>query len=181
VVGGLGSDQVTVRFNSSKVLLAVAKEAPEVLVPQLRSLLKLLDSDNRILKAAAIRTLGHVSRADSHGRITRRLGKILESISGPDLVVATSAIEGAVLVARAKPQLVDRVVPALLSVGRGKYRTAECRSIVIGKALEGLSRLHSHSNLTRKIRQFASSQRRNPRRTTRERARELVRRLETPS
>ncbi len=179
VISGLESDLAAVRFNSSKVLLAMAQESPETLFPRLRAILKLLDSDNKILKAAAIRTLGRAARVDSRGQITRALGKILRPIAGPDLVVATSAIECAALIARAKPQVMGRVVPALLSVGSGQYRTAECRNIAIGKTLDALLQLDLRSNLRREVEEFVLSQRANSRKSTRERAERLAQRLAT--
>ncbi len=177
VVNGLESDQAAVRFNSSKVLLAMAQESPETLLPRLRAVLELLDSDNKILKAAALRTLGHASSVDSRGRITRALGKILRPIAGPDLVVAASAIESAALIARAKPQVTDRVVPALLSVSSGEYRTAECKNIAIGKTLDALSQLRLRSRLKQEVEEFALAQRSNSRKTTRQRAQRLAQRL----
>ncbi len=177
IVAGLESDQAAVRFNSSKVLLAMAQDSPETLMPQVRAVLALLDSHNKILKAAAIRTLGHLSRADSRGRITRALGKLLQPIAGPDLVVASSAIESVALIARAKPQVAARVVTALLSVKDGEYRTPECRNIAIGKSLDALSQFEVPSSSSQKVGDFARSQRGNSRKTTRERADRLARRL----
>ncbi len=179
IITGLESDLAAVRFNSSKVLLAMAQESPETLFPRLRAVLKLLDSDNKILKAAAIRTLGRAARVDSRGRITRVLGKILRPIAGPDLVVAASAIESAALIARAKPQVMARVVPALLSVRSGQYRTAECRNIAIGKTLDALSQLDLRAKLQPQVEEFVLSQRANSRKSTRERAQRLAQRLAT--
>ena len=131
VVDGLLSDTATIRFNSSKVMLAAAQKAPEAVRPHLRSILALLDSENKTLQSAAIRTLGYLARVDSRGQITRTLDKLLALVPGPDLMVASNAIEGAARIARAKPHVADRVVPALLSVESGRYKSSECRNIAI--------------------------------------------------
>ena len=57
------------------------------------------------------------------------MAKILEPIPGPDLVVACNAIEGAARIAQAKPKQTTRIVGAILSVRRGRYRTPECHLI----------------------------------------------------
>ena len=179
VLDGLRADAAAVRFNSSKTLLALAEESPETLRPCIGSILELLDSENKLLKAAAIRTLGHLAPVDSAGRFTRALPKILAPIPGPDLVVACNALEGAGMIARAKPRQTARVVEAILSVRKGRYRTAECRNIAIGKALDALEALPAGPTQREAIERFARQQRKNPRKSTRMRAERLLRRIES--
>jgi hypothetical protein len=175
VVGGLHSDTATVRFNSSKVLLALARISPTTLRPWIGSIVNLLNSENKILKSAAIRTLGHLATVDSAGRITRAMDRILEPIPGPDLVLACNAIEGAAGIARAKPKQRARIVEAILSVNRGRYRTPECRNIAIGKAIDALDGVSVGPAQREGVDGFVRRQRKNPRKSTRARAERFLR------
>jgi len=175
VVVGLSSDTATVRFNSSKVLVAAARETPECLEPQIGAILKMLDSGNRFLKSAAIRILGLLAPVDSRGRITRSLDKILEPIPGPDLVVAVNAIEGAGLIAEAKPRITDRVVGRLLAVARGQFKTTECRNIAMGRAVDALAPLYPVSARKTAIEKFVRGISHNRRKSTRDRVERFLR------
>jgi hypothetical protein len=177
-VRGLHADAATPRFTSAKVLLALARKSPGTLRPWIGSILELLDSDNKFLKSAAIRTLGHLAPVDSTGRITRALAKILEPIPGPNLVVACNAIDGAARIARVKPRLKNRVVPAILAVERGRYRTRDCRNVAIGNAIDALDELPVGPAWKSTVEEFVLRQRRNSRRSTRTRAERFLRRRE---
>lgn len=176
LLGGLHADRATVRFNSSKILLALARESPESLRSSIGSVLELLDSENKLLKSAAIRTLGYLAPVDSAGRITRAMEKILAPITGPDLVVACNAIEGSARIAQAKPKQKSRIVGTILSVPKGKYRTPECRNIAIGRAIDALSEISIGPAQRRSVVEFVRRQRKNPRRSTRARAERFLRR-----
>jgi hypothetical protein len=179
VVDGLLSETATVRFNSSKVLLVAARETPACLERQIPAILKMLDSENKFLKSAAIRTLGLLAVVDKRGRITRALDKILEPIPGPDLVVAVNAMEGAGLIAEAKPRVTDRVVPRLLSVARGQFKTTECRNIAMGRAIDALAPLYPASARKTAIEKFVRGLRNNNRKATRDRVERFLRQTAT--
>jgi hypothetical protein len=72
-----------------------------------------------------------------------------------------------VAIALAKPDLADRIVDETMKVEKGRYKTAECRNVALGHALDALGRL------------FVKRQLRNPRNATRKRAERLVKRALT--
>lgn len=147
VIAALTDDRAAVRFHASKVLLALAEISPDTLLPKLRAVLDMLDSPNRFLKAAALRTLGYAARSDAHGQITRALPTILAPLAGPSLVVANNAIDSAARIADVKPQVADRVARALLTVPDGDWRTPDCRRIVTRRAARALARIQQQSRL----------------------------------
>jgi hypothetical protein len=176
LVRGLRAETATVRFNSSKLLLALAESSPGALRPWIGSLLELLDSENKLLKSAAMRMLGRLAAVDSTGRITRAIDRILAPIPGPDLVVACNAISESARIAGAKPRLKARVVEALCSVGRGRYRTPTCRNIAIGTAIDALGGLELGVSHRAAVERFVRRQLKNPRKSTRSRAERYLRR-----
>lgn len=147
VITALNDDRAAVRFHASKVLVALAEISPDTLLPRLRPVLDMLDSPNRFLKAAALRTLGFAARSDAHGQITRALPIILAPLAGPNLVVANNAIDSAARIAAVKPQVADRVARALLAVPDGDWRTPDCRRIVTRHAAQALARIQQQSRL----------------------------------
>lgn len=57
------------------------------------------------------------------------------------MITGANAIKGAAEIADARPELIDKIVPAILSVTRARYDTRECRNVAIGHVLDALQRL----------------------------------------
>jgi hypothetical protein len=173
---GLNADKASVRFRSSKVLLLISKGKPAVLYPHIDSVFGLLESENNIMKWGAIHMIGDLARVDSKKKIDRILGRYLEPIPGPELVAATNVIGGAAKIGAAKPNLTDKIVRAILKAEKGRYRTSECRNIVLGHAIEALDQLFSQSKQKEPIAKLVKRQLKNRRNATRKKAERFVKR-----
>lgn len=176
LVSALEADKAPVRFGAAKVLRIVSEREPEVLYPRIEMFIGLLDHDNRILRWNAILILGNLAAVDPRRRIDGILDRYLEPIPGPELITATNTIRGATRIAQAKPQLVDRIVDRILQVEKGRYRTAECRNVVLGHAIDALDPLLDTTTRSKRIADFVRRQLRNPRNATRKRAERFARR-----
>ena len=170
ILSGLDADTARVRFGSAKVLKIVSERRPEVLYPEIGSFFNFLDGDNRILRWNAILVIGNLAAVDSKRKIDKILDRYLDPIPGPELITAANTIRGAGAIALAKPQLADRIVDAILKVEKGRYKTAECRNVAVGHALDALGRLFDLTKRKEHVARFAKRQLRNPRAATRKRA-----------
>jgi hypothetical protein len=176
LVSGLEADRAPVRFGSAKVLQIVSERAPEILVPRIGLFIDLLDCDNRILRWNAILIVGNLAVVDSKRKIDRILDRYLEPIPGPELITAANTIRGATRIARARPRLVDRIVDRILTTEKGRYKTAECRNVVLGHAIDALDTLFDRTKRKERVARFVERQLRNPRNATRRRAERFAKR-----
>ena len=176
ILSGLGADTARVRFGSAKVLKIVSERGPEVLYPKIGFFIDLLDTDNRIIRWNAILIIGNLAAVDSKRKIDKILDRYLDPIPGPELVTAVNTVRGAVAIALAKPDLADRNVDEIMKVEKGRYKTAECRNVVLGHAIDALDRLFDLTKLKEHVASFVKRQLRSPRNATRKRAERFVKR-----
>ena len=165
------------KFRAAKALLQLSEVKPQALYPHFGLLLRLLHSDNQILKWTAIRIVANVASVDAKRRIERILDGYLAMIDGPVMITAANTIAGAALITKAKPQLTDRVVRAILRVERARYQTEECRNVAIGHAIKAFSSMEGEVQRRKKVVDFVKRQTRNTRPATRKKALDFLRRL----
>ena len=94
VFEGLEAEAARVRYGCLKVLRLVSETDPSVLYPETHRFIRLLDSDNNILKWGAILIIGNLAAVDSKGRIDCILNRYLRPINGPVLITAANVIAG---------------------------------------------------------------------------------------
>ena len=171
VMAGLGSTRGAVKLGSSKALRLLSERMPELLYPHFDLFTALLEQKNQILKWNAILTLANLAREDNQSRIERILDRYLEPVHGPDMITAANTIRGAAVIGSAIPDLLPRIVPAIMDVENAVYATPECRNVALGHAVEALAVLAPKTTDTRPIRLFAARQLGNPRPATSAKAR----------
>ena len=176
LLSGLDDGKAAVRFGSARVLHLISEKDPPILYPHVDSIIGLMDSDNNILKWGAIHIIANLAQVDTKKKIDRILDRYLEPIRGPELVTAASVIGGATKIALAKPRLTDKIVKAILKAEKGKYRTAECRNVVLGHAIQALDQLFERTTHKRRVAKLVEGQIRNRRSGTRKKAERFVNR-----
>jgi len=174
VMAGLGSTRGAVKLGSSKALRLLSERMPELLYPHFDLFTALLEQKNQILKWNAILTLANLARVDNQSRIERILDRYLEPVHGPDMITAANTIRGAAVIGSAIPDLLPRIVPAIMDVENAVYATPECRNVALGHAVEALAVLAPKTADVRPIRLFAARQLGNPRPATSEKARRFL-------
>lgn len=153
----------TARFAAGKALCQTAERDPQRVYPHIERLAALLDSESKIIRWVAIRALGLLAAADSQHRLDRYLDTYLRLVTGCELIAAANAIQGAGLIAKARPDLRERVIDTLLSVERARYETPECRNVAIGKVLAVLREFGPAARRRPDVARFIQRQRRNSR------------------
>ena len=122
------------------MLRLVSQKIPVSLYPRFDFFAKLLGADNNFLKWDAARILANLATVDSEGKLEPLLNRYFRPIRGPAMITAANIIAGTATIALARPDLADRITRAVLKVERANYRTAECRNVAIGHAVESFNR-----------------------------------------
>jgi hypothetical protein len=174
VLGGLGAKKAPVRYGCAKVLRILSEKQPRVLYPYIDSFIALLDSDNSIMKWEAIHVIGNLAVVDGGKKIDGILGTYLAPIPGPVLVTAANVIGGAGKIASAKPHLADRVASEMLKVEHARYRTAECRNVALGQAIDSFDLFFEHIQDKQPVIGLIERQLANTRNNTRKKAEKVL-------
>jgi hypothetical protein len=163
-----------VKFGSAKALWLLAEAGPELLYPHFDFFVKQLDSPIGVFRWNASRTLACLAPADTENRLEPLLDKYLSAIPGPRMIDAANVIGFAWKIARAKPQLAERIARAILGVSQAHYKTDECVNVATGHALQSLGRFFDLIEDQRAVLAFARAQLSNTRPATRRKAEELL-------
>ena len=167
---GLGADTARVKYGCLKLLRIISEIKPDILYPEIGRLIRLLDSENNILKWGAIITVGNLAVVDSEKKIDRILDRYLQPISGHVMITAANVIGGAGKIARAKPQLADRIAQAVLQVETANYQTEECRNVAIGHAIASFDLFFEHLKKPQPVIEFVKRQLNNRRNAVKKKA-----------
>ena len=170
VFRGLEADKAAVRFGCAGVLLAISESQPRLLYPHWDRLAEMTDSPNSILQWTAYRALANLAPVDSEGRMEGFLNRYFAPVPGPAMITAATVIAGGGRIAQAKPHLADVIAAKILGVQRARYKTAECRNVAIGHAIEALEGFFGLLKKPRPVLQFVRRQLRNRRNAVRKKA-----------
>jgi hypothetical protein len=174
VLGGLNSKKASIKFSCSKVLRIISEKHPEALYSHIDSFIKLLDSENNIMKWGGIYVIGNLACIDNEKKIDAILTRYLKPIKGPVMITAANVIGGAAKIAAAKPYLAERIATEILKVEHVEYVTAECRNVALGHALDAFELLFRHIKNKQPVIDLVTKQLDNTRNSTRKRAEKLL-------
>ncbi len=167
---GLDAPAARVRFGCLKDLRRLSEEAPQFLYPAFDRFAKLLDHPNSIFRWNAAHILANLARVDRSRKLAPLLGRFLQPIRGPQMIAAANVMQAAAVIATAQPRLAHKLAATILTVGRAKYETDECRHVAIGHAIESLARFPESVQRQAAIVSFVRRQLNNPRPATRRKA-----------
>jgi len=174
VLDGLSSKKASVKFSCAKVLRIISEKHPEALYSHIDSFIKLLDSENNIMKWEGIHVIGNLASVDKGKRIDAILSRYLKPIKGPVMITAANVIGGAAKIAAAKPYLAERIATEILKVEHAEYATAECRNVALGHALDAFELFFDKLKNKQPVIDLATKQLDNTRSGTRKRAEKLL-------
>ena len=173
-IGGLTSRKAPVKFGCGKVLRVVSERHPESLYPHIDTFIKLLDSDNNIMKWEGIHVIGNLACVDKGKKIDAILTRYLKPIKGPIMITAANVIGGAANIAAAKPYLAEKIATELLKVEHAEYATAECRNVALGHTLDAFEIFFDNIKNKQPVIDLVTKQMDNTRNSTRKRAEKLL-------
>src|SRR5512139_835268 len=92
-----------IRESSSKAVLYLSEQHPEVLLPHWAYLVKLLKSDNGFSKYLAIHTIANLVTAGDEGRFEKSFNAFYQLLDDESVMVAAHVAGVSGQIARAKP------------------------------------------------------------------------------
>ena len=174
VIEGLTSKKAPVKFGCGKMLRIISERHPEALYPHIDTFIKLLDSENNIMKWEGIHVIGNLACVDKGKKIDAILTKYLKPIQGPVMITAANVIGGAARIAAAKPYLAERIATEILKVEHAEYATAECRNVALGHTLDAFELFFDKIKNKQPVIDLVTKQMDNTRNSTRKRAEKLL-------
>jgi hypothetical protein len=153
----------TARFAAGKALAATAERDPRRVYAHFDALVVLLQSNSKIVRWNALRVIASLAGVDTERKLDPCLDAYLTPIRGKNLVSAANAIQGAGRIAHVRPDLQDRLIPAILEVERATYEMSECRHVAIGQALNALREIGPSACRRPDVAAFVHRQQTNPR------------------
>jgi len=181
VLGCMDAREPAIKYGAGKVLRILSQKAPTLVYREFDAVARLLDSDATFNRWGAIIILGNLAPADRDGRIEAILDRFLAPIPGPVMIEAANTIEAAGKIAAAQPRLAARIAREILKVETARYKTAECRNVAIGQAIQALDRFIDRLRDRRPVLEFVRGQLDNTRPATRKKAEAFLRRHEKRS
>ncbi len=164
-----------IKYGCAKNLLTVAKENPAEIYPHLDFFVKLLDSENKILKWTAIDIIGHSAKVDNAKAIDKLMGRLFRLLSAGNMITAHHAITALTDIALAKPEYQAEITSELLKVEHYNYDTDECRNISIGKVILAISTYFDELEYKEAAIEFVRRQTENTRNATKKKAEQFLR------
>jgi hypothetical protein len=127
-----------IRESSSKAVLYLSVEHPEVLLPHWAYFVKLLRSDNGFSKYVAIHTLANLVTAGDEGRFEKSFNTFYKLLDDESVMVASHVAGVSGQIARAKPALRPKITQRLLGIPQTHF-PAERQALITSYALLSLN------------------------------------------
>jgi hypothetical protein len=178
VIEGLNAKPARVKYGCAKALRVVSEERPDLLYPKFDYFARLLGHENKIFQWEAIFVLSRLARADAKDKFNAIFDRYFAPIPGPVMITAANVISASAQIARAKPNLADRIASEVLKVAQARYQTAECRNVAIGHAILAFGEFLGLIEDRAPVLAFVRKQTRNSRPATRKKAEQFLKRFD---
>jgi hypothetical protein len=182
LVETLRHERSAIKFGCAKVLRLVSEQRPELIYPYFDFFVELMSSENSFLRWGAILTVANLVAVDAENRFDAVFSQYFANITGTQMVSATNAIGCSPVIARARPELTDRIVGEILKLEGAAYEhkgaiSLECKNVVCGAAVKAFEALYPLANNKPAIARFVKEQTDNTRSKVRTHARGVIKRL----
>ena len=177
ILNGISSENPRVRFKSAKILRIVSEQNPEMLYSKMDSFIRLLDSENNILKWNAMDIIANLTLVDSENKFDEIFEKYYGLLSDESMVTAGHVADNSGKIAKAKPYLQNKITTELLkieSIPRGQ----ECKNILLGKVILSFGQYIDQVKNKEKIISLAKRQLNNTRNATKKKAEKFLIKIE---
>ena len=175
---GISSASPRVRFGSMKALRILSEKDPEMLYSRMDFFVRLLDSENNILKWNAMDVIANLVLVDSKNEFDKISEKFFDLLSEESLITAGHVVDNSGKIAKAKPHLTRRITSELLKIEKFHVKlgfTQECKNILLGKAISAFDVFFDRVEDKDKVVAFVKRQLNNTRKATRVKAESFLR------
>jgi hypothetical protein len=127
-----------IRESSSKAILYLSVEHPEVLLPHWAYFVKLLKSDNGFSKYVAVHTIANLVSAGDEGRFEKSFNAFYKLLDDESVMVASHVAGVSGQIARAKSALRPKITQRLLGIPQTHF-PPERQALITSYALLSLN------------------------------------------
>ncbi len=137
----LSASNSIIKHSYLKELVQIASQSPDKLYQHFDKIAKLLDSEDKIIKCTGIELLGYLSAVDTENKIDHLIKELIHYLHSGQLIVSNHAISALTLIAKTKSRYKCKIIREFLQLENDKFKTEECKNILIGKILEAFKQL----------------------------------------
>lgn len=123
-----------IRESSSKAVLLLSEEHPEVLLPHWADFAKLLRCDNGFSKYVAIHVIANLVTAGDEGRFEKTFNTFYKLLDDESVMVASHVAGVSGQIAQAKPELQNKITRRLLDIDKTHF-PPDRRALIMSYAL----------------------------------------------
>jgi hypothetical protein len=123
-----------IREGSSKAVLLLSEQHPEILLPHWAHFTKLLRSDNGFSKYVAIHVIANLVTAGDEGRFEKTFNTFYKLLDDESVMVASHVAGVSGQIAKAKPALQSKITRRLLDIDKTHF-AADRQALIISYAL----------------------------------------------
>ena len=134
-----------IRESSSKAVLYLSEQHPEVLLPHWAYFVKLLKSDNGFSKYVAIHVIANLVTAGDEGRFEKSFNAFYKLLDDESVMVASHVAGVSGQIARARPLLQPKITQRLLGITQTHF-PAERQALIISYAIPALDEYFADSS-----------------------------------
>jgi hypothetical protein len=153
VFRGVSSPKATVRYGCSSILVDLSAKYTSKLYSHMDSFIALLDSKYRILTWNALAIIANLCPVDVNKKFDKIFDKYFGFLQSEYLVTVANVVGNSGKIALAKPYLIPKITPALLSIEKisiTPHLTEECKRVVAEKAVDSFSQFYDKMNAEEK-------------------------------
>ncbi len=123
-----------IRESSSKAVLYLSEQHPEILLPHWAHFTKLLRSDNGFSKYVAIHVIANLVTAGDDGHFEKTFNTFYKLLDDESIMVASHVAGVSGQIAKAKPALQSKITRRLLDIDKTHF-AADRQALIISYAL----------------------------------------------
>lgn len=157
VIDGLTFPVETYRYNCNRVIVEVAKAAPQEVYLHWDHLVELLDSSNTYHRCSAINVLPHLIPVDGESRFEGILDKLFERLDDESVIPPCYVARNCPVIASHRPDLLQRVVTELLAV-EGTHHKAGRKDLIKADIILALEQLYGKIENQTEVLRFVETQ-----------------------
>jgi hypothetical protein len=177
ILKGVSSPIANIKFTSTKVLRIISKKAPKILYAKMDFFVKLLASENNIIKWNAMDIIANLVAVDTRNKFNKIFKKFYGLLNEGSLVTAAHVVDNSAKIVKAKSEFQNKITSALLKIEKIPLPTEECRNILRGKTIQAFSQYFAQIKNKSRIISFVKRQLNNRRNATKKRAKEFLKKF----
>lgn len=173
------TDKGTAKFQCEKLLRTLSEENPEFVYPYFCDIAELTDSPNNFIKWGSIITLSNLVSVDKDLLFENIYDRYFSLLRSESMITAANIASNVWKIILYYPHFESDITNRLLNIGENTYfikgdPSPECKNIMYGHVLDAFDRYFEHSTSQKKMMEFASRQRNNPRKSVAKKAQRFL-------